>query len=65
MNSGNGIAYGAGRLANIFGPLVIAFIFTHYGYKSVFAYIAALWVMVALIVGMFGLRSKSLVEKAI
>ena len=64
-NSGTGIAYGAGRLANIFGPLVIAFLFTHYGYKSVFAYIAALWVMVALIVAVFGLRSKSLVEKAI
>ena len=64
-NSGTGIAYGAGRLANIFGPLVIAFLYTHYGYKSVFAYIAALWVMVALIVAVFGLRSKSLVEKAI
>jgi putative MFS transporter len=62
-NSGTGVAYGAGRLANVAGPLIIAFIYNQYGYKSVFAYIAALWVLVALIVSVFGLRSKELVER--
>jgi putative MFS transporter len=64
-NSGTGIAYGAGRLANIFGPLVIAFLYNHYGYKSVFAYISALWILVALIVSVFGVRSRTLVERAL
>jgi putative MFS transporter len=57
-NTGSGIAYGAGRLANVFGPLLIAFLFTQYGYKSVFIYIAATWLMVALIVSAFGPKTK-------
>lgn len=59
-NSGTGLAYGSGRLANIFGPLAIAFIFKHYGYASVFLYISLTWAFVALIIGLFGLRSRSL-----
>lgn len=57
-NSGSGVAYGAGRLANGFGPLLIAFLFTHYGYKSVFVYIALTWLMVAIIVTVFGPKTK-------
>ena len=57
-SSGSGIVYGAGRLANAFGPLIVAFVFTHYGYKSVFVYIVATWLMVALIVGVFGPKTK-------
>jgi putative MFS transporter len=57
-NSGSGIAYGAGRLANGFGPMLIAFLFTHYGYKSVFVYIAVTWLLVALIVTVFGPKTK-------
>lgn len=57
-NSGSGIAYGAGRLANGFGPMLIAFLFTHYGYKSVFVYIATTWLMVATIVTLFGPKTK-------
>jgi putative MFS transporter len=53
-NSGSGIAYGAGRLANGFGPMLIAFLFTQYGYKSVFVYIAAMWLLVAITVTLFG-----------
>jgi putative MFS transporter len=34
-NSGTGLTYGVGRLANGFGPLLIAFLYTHYGYTSV------------------------------
>jgi len=62
-NRGTGLAYGAGRLANVVGPIIIAYVYGHYGYKSVFAYIVAAWVLVALAVGLFGHRSKSLVEK--
>ena len=53
-NSGAGLAYGVGRLANVFGPLLVAFLFTHYGYTSVFVYIAACWVLVAITIGGFG-----------
>jgi putative MFS transporter len=56
--SGSGIAYGAGRLANGFGPMLIAFLFTHYGYKSVFVYIAAMWLFVAIIITLFGPKTK-------
>jgi putative MFS transporter len=61
-SSGAGLSYGMGRLANIFGPLVIAFLFTRFGYTSVFVYIAATWMVVAVAVGGFGpaTRSRSL-----
>ena len=58
-NSGAGFSYGVGRLANIVGPLVIAFLYTRYGYASVFMYIASTWLVVALTVGLFGPRTKS------
>jgi MFS transporter, putative metabolite:H+ symporter len=60
-NSGTGLAYGAGRLANVFGPLIVALLYKHYGYTSVFVYIAMTWVVVALLVGGFGSRSRTLV----
>jgi putative MFS transporter len=58
-NSGAGIGYGVGRLANVFGPLIVALLFNHYGYKSVFVYVAAMWVLVAAIVGAFGPSTKA------
>jgi putative MFS transporter len=58
-NSGAGIGYGVGRLANVFGPLIVAFLFNHYGYKSVFVYVAAMWLLVAVIVGAFGPSTKA------
>jgi MFS transporter, putative metabolite:H+ symporter len=57
-SSGSGVVYGAGRLANGFGPPIVAFIFTHYGYTSVFIYIVATWLLVAFIVGIFGPKTK-------
>jgi putative MFS transporter len=60
-NSGTGLSYGAGRLANVFSPLVIAFVFSHYGYTSVFVFISVSWILTALAIGCFGLRSRSLV----
>jgi putative MFS transporter len=59
-NSGSGISYGAGRLANGFGPMLIAFLFTHYGYKSVFVYIAVTWLLVAIIITIFGPKTKGM-----
>jgi putative MFS transporter len=38
--------------------MLIAFLFTHYGYKSVFVYIAVTWLLVALIVTVFGPKTK-------
>ena len=58
-NSGAGIGYGVGRLANVFGPLIVALLFNHYGYKSVFVYVAAMWVLVAAIVSAFGPSTKA------
>ena len=55
-NSGAGLTYGMGRLGNVVGPLIVAFLFTTYGYRSVFAYIATCWVIVALLVMVFGPR---------
>jgi putative MFS transporter len=57
-NSGAGMAYGVGRLSNAFGPLIVAFLFNHYGYNSVFSYIAAMWLLVAVIIGGFGPLTK-------
>jgi putative MFS transporter len=53
-NFGTGLTYGIGRLANVFGPLVVAFLFIHHGYTSVFLYLAACWVIVAAAVTFFG-----------
>ena len=55
-NTGAGLSYGIGRLGNAVGPLIVAFLFTTYGYRSVFAYIAVCWVLVALLVMTFGPR---------
>jgi MFS transporter, putative metabolite:H+ symporter len=57
-NSGTGLTYGVGRLANVFGPLVVAYLFTYHGYASVFVYIGAMWLLVAIIIGGFGPLTK-------
>lgn len=58
-NSGTGLAYGAGRLANVFGPLIVALIFNHLGYTSVFVYIALCWILLAITVGALGSWSRA------
>jgi putative MFS transporter len=58
-NTGTGLSYGMGRLANGFvGPFIVAFLFQRYGYTSVFAYIAVCWAMVATLVTVFGPRTR-------
>jgi MFS transporter, putative metabolite:H+ symporter len=58
-NSGTGFAYGAGRLANVFGPLIVALIFNHFGYTSVFVYIALCWILLAITIGALGSWSRA------
>ena len=55
-NTGAGLSYGIGRLGNAIGPLIVAFLYMTYGYRSVFAYIAVCWVLVALLILAFGPR---------
>jgi MFS transporter, putative metabolite:H+ symporter len=55
---GSGIPFGIGRLSNIVGPLIISFIFTHNGYQNVFFFIAAVWLIGSLAVGLFGPKTK-------
>lgn len=56
-NAGHGLVYGTGRLANIFGPAIVAAIFSAFGYQAVFVYIAACWLIVAGAVALFGPRT--------
>lgn len=53
-SSGVGLTYGIGRLANVLGPIIVGILYTSSGYVSVFVYVAACWLLVALAVGLFG-----------
>lgn len=57
-NSGSGLVYGIGRLANVFGPMIVVYFYTRYGYQSVFIYIAACWIILAVATALFGPRTK-------
>lgn len=54
--TGQGLTYGLGRLSNMAGPLMISFLFTGYGYFSVFLFIAVMWMLTAVAIG-FGPRT--------
>jgi len=54
---GMGLTYGVGRLANIVGPLIVSGLYASAGYTSVFVYVAATWLVVALVVGIWGPRT--------
>ena len=53
-SSGMGLAYGAGRLANVAGPFVVSTLYMAAGYTSVFVYIAVCYVGGGLMVMLFG-----------
>jgi putative MFS transporter len=58
-NMGAGWSYGVGRLANAFlGAFIVAYLFQRYGYTTVFIYIAACWTMVAILITVFGPRTR-------
>jgi MFS transporter, putative metabolite:H+ symporter len=62
--SGAGLTYGVGRLANVAGPIIVGALFVSSGYLSVFVYVAACWLLVALAVGIFGpLANRRSLEK--
>jgi putative MFS transporter len=55
---GTGVSYGLGRLSNAIGPLVIAALYTGSGYQSVFFFIAGMWLVGALVLAIFGPRTR-------
>jgi len=58
-NTGTGVSYGMGRLANgLVGPFIVAFLFQRYGYIPVFVYIAVCWAVVAILVTAFGPKTR-------
>lgn len=58
--SGMGLNYGIGRAANIAGPIIVAALYASAGYGVVFGYVAACWGLVAVIVGLFGPRTRGM-----
>lgn len=58
-NSGAGLTYGVGRLANVMGPFLVIFFYSRMGYQSVFAYIAFCWLICAVVVAAFGPRTRA------
>lgn len=61
--TGTSIPYGIGRLSNMVGPLMISAIFTGYGYKYVFIFIAATWFLGAVVLALFGQNSRKKEER--
>lgn len=51
---GTSISYGLGRLSNAVGPLIIAALYSGYGYRTVFGFIAGTWIVGALALALFG-----------
>ncbi|MED4730789.1 MFS transporter [Aneurinibacillus migulanus] len=56
--SGNGLTYGVGRLANIIGPFVVSFLYSGYGYLSVFLFFGSCWLVCAVTIGVFGAKTR-------
>ncbi|MGF4041918.1 MFS transporter [Paenarthrobacter nitroguajacolicus] len=63
---GTGVSYGLGRLSNAAGPLIIAGLYTGSGYQSVFFFIAGTWLFGAIVLALFGpkTRPKGIVHAA-
>jgi putative MFS transporter len=57
-STGTGFTYGMGRLSNAVGPFIVAYLFTQYGYQSVFVYIGLCWILVAVAIGFVGPKTK-------
>ncbi|GAA4808987.1 MFS transporter [Streptomyces ziwulingensis] len=56
---GTGVSYGLGRLSNAAGPLVVAALYNNSGYQSVFFFIAGSWLLGALVLAVFGPRTRA------
>lgn len=55
---GTGVSYGLGRLSNAAGPLIVAALYTGSGYRSVFFFIAGTWLVGAVVLAVFGPRTR-------
>ncbi|MEU0227278.1 MFS transporter [Streptomyces sp. NPDC006284] len=56
---GTSVSYGLGRLSNAAGPLIVAALYNGYGYRSVFFFIAGSWLVGALVLAVFGPRTRA------
>lgn len=59
---GTGVPYGIGRLSNMIGPLLIGFLYSGYGYQVVFFFIAGTWAFGAVVLALFGPKTKKQTE---
>lgn len=55
---GTGVSYGLGRLSNAAGPLIVATLYNNSGYQSVFIFIAGTWMVGAVVLAVFGPRTR-------
>lgn len=55
---GTGVSYGLGRLSNAAGPLIVAALYNNSGYQSVFIFIAGTWMVGAVVLAVFGPRTR-------
>ncbi|MFI5585995.1 MFS transporter [Amycolatopsis sp. NPDC051758] len=55
---GTGVSYGLGRLSNAVGPLIVAALYNGSGYQSVFFFIAGTWLVGAVVLAIFGPRTR-------
>ncbi|MGV9360073.1 MFS transporter [Amycolatopsis sp. NPDC003731] len=55
---GTGVSYGLGRLSNAAGPLIVAGLYNGSGYRSVFFFIAGTWLVGAVVLAVFGPRTR-------
>lgn len=55
---GTGVSYGLGRLSNAAGPLIVAALYNGSGYQSVFFFIAGTWLVGAVVLAVFGPRTR-------
>jgi putative MFS transporter len=54
---GTGLTYGLGRLANVAGPFIVAWVYAGLGYEAVFAFVAACFVLRGLGYAIYGPRT--------
>ncbi|MFF3485032.1 MFS transporter [Streptomyces sp. NPDC002701] len=56
---GTSVSYGLGRLSNAAGPLIVAALYTGQGYRAVFCFIAGTWMVGAVVLAVFGARTRA------
>jgi putative MFS transporter len=54
---GTGMTYGLGRLANVAGPFIVAWVYAGLGYEAVFAFVAGCYVLRGLGYAIYGPRT--------